>query len=35
MTDIVLEIRKVTKKYGTVTAVDDVSILIERGEFFS
>ncbi len=35
MADFVLEIRNVTKKYGSVIAVDHVHLAIERGEFFS
>jgi spermidine/putrescine transport system ATP-binding protein len=35
MNDIVLEIRNVTKKYGSLAAVDHVSLSIQRGEFFS
>jgi spermidine/putrescine transport system ATP-binding protein len=35
MTNTVLEIRNVTKKYGALTAVDSVHLAIEKGEFFS
>lgn len=35
MSDVCLEIRGVVKKFGSVTAVDKVSLQIERGEFFS
>jgi spermidine/putrescine transport system ATP-binding protein len=35
MGDVCLEIREVVKKFGSVTAVDRVSLQIERGEFFS
>ena len=35
MNDTVLEIRNVTKKYGSITAVDHISLSIKRGEFFS
>lgn len=35
MDDVVLNIRQVSKKYGAVTAVDRVSLEIQRGEFFS
>ncbi len=31
----IISIRNVTKRFGTVTAVDDVSIDIKRGEFFA
>ncbi len=31
----IISIRNVTKRFGTVTAVDDVSIDINRGEFFA
>src|SRR5512136_2631487 len=30
-----LEIRKVTRRFGALTAVDDVSVAIETGEFFT
>ncbi len=33
--EIALEIRNVTKRFGSLIAVDDVSFEIERGEFFS
>ncbi len=33
--DITVELRGVTKEFGDVTAVDDVSLEIRRGEFFS
>ncbi|PIR75719.1 MAG: export ABC transporter ATP-binding protein, partial [Candidatus Magasanikbacteria bacterium CG10_big_fil_rev_8_21_14_0_10_43_9] len=29
-----LEIKNFTKKYGDVTAVDDISISVKQGEFF-
>ena len=29
-----IELRNVTKKFGSFTAVDDVSLVIERGQFF-
>ena len=32
---MVLEIQGVSKRYGTLAAVDHVSLVIERGEFFS
>ena len=35
MNDVVLSIREVSKKYGSVTAVDKVSVEIQKGEFFS
>jgi len=35
MTELSLEIRGVVKKFAAVTAVDNVSLSIERGEFFS
>jgi spermidine/putrescine transport system ATP-binding protein len=35
MSDTVLDIRNVTKRFGTVTAVQNVNLEIERGEFFS
>ncbi len=35
MSDICLEIRGVTKRFGQVTAVDHVNLQILRGEFFS
>ena len=33
--DFAIEIRSVTKRFGDVTAVNDVSLNIQRGEFFS
>ena len=33
--DITVELRGVTKRFGEITAVDDVNLKIERGEFFS
>jgi spermidine/putrescine transport system ATP-binding protein len=33
MNDVLVEMRNVTKKYGPVTAVEDVSLSIRRGEF--
>ena len=35
MNETVLDIKNVTKKYGNVTAVQNVSLEIQRGEFFS
>jgi spermidine/putrescine transport system ATP-binding protein len=35
MNEIVLDIKNVTKRYGGVTAVQNVSLQIQRGEFFS
>jgi spermidine/putrescine transport system ATP-binding protein len=35
MTQTILELRNVTKRFGTFTAVDRVNLQIERGEFFS
>lgn len=35
MGDVCLDIRGVVKKFGSVTAVDHVSLEIQRGEFFS
>lgn len=35
MAEACLEIRNVVKKFGTMTAVDHVSLQIEKGEFFS
>lgn len=34
-TDVDIEFRNVTKRYGEVLAVDDVSLTVERGSFFS
>ena len=34
-TDISVEIRRVSKRFGTFTAVSDVTLEIRRGEFFS
>ena len=31
----ILEIRKVTRRFGNLKAVDDVSLSIEAGEFFT
>jgi ABC-type Fe3+/spermidine/putrescine transport system ATPase subunit len=33
--DAVLRLRSVTKRFGTVTAVDRIDLVIERGEFFA
>src|ERR1035437_10563194 len=33
-TDSMLQLRSVTKRYGALTALDDVSLDIARGEFF-
>jgi len=33
MSDVLVELRSITKRYGPVTAVDDVSLSIRRGEF--
>ncbi len=33
MNDCLVELKKVTKTYGEVTAVDDVSLTVDRGEF--
>ena len=33
MTDALVEMRNVTKRYGPVTAVEDISLSIRRGEF--
>jgi spermidine/putrescine transport system ATP-binding protein len=35
MPDICLELQKVTKRFGSITAVDSVDLQIQRGEFFS
>lgn len=35
MSEIDIDLRRVTKKFGELTAVDDVSFTIERGAFFS
>jgi len=35
MSEPVLDIRNVSKRFGSVTAVDNVSLQIQRGEFFS
>src|SRR3954470_17333083 len=35
MAEVCLDIRNVVKTFGTVTAVDHVSLEIQRGEFFS
>jgi spermidine/putrescine transport system ATP-binding protein len=35
MNDTVLDIKNVTKRFGSVTAVQNVSLQIQRGEFFS
>lgn len=35
MPDICLELQKVTKRFGSITAVDSVDLQILRGEFFS
>jgi spermidine/putrescine transport system ATP-binding protein len=35
MPDICLELQKVTKRFGPITAVDSVDLQIQRGEFFS
>ena len=31
----IVEIKDITKKYGSVTAVDNVSFAVKEGEFFS
>jgi spermidine/putrescine transport system ATP-binding protein len=33
MSDVLVEMRNVTKRYGPVTAVEDISLAIRRGEF--
>jgi putative multiple sugar transport system ATP-binding protein len=33
--DLILEMRHITKKFGPVTALDDVNIAVKRGEIFS
>ena len=35
MKDLAIELVNVTKRFGEVVAVDDVSLKIEDGEFFS
>jgi spermidine/putrescine transport system ATP-binding protein len=35
MPQVILEIRNVVKRFGSITAVDKVNLEIERGEFFS
>jgi spermidine/putrescine transport system ATP-binding protein len=35
MPDICLELQNVTKRFGSITAVDSVDLQIQRGEFFS
>lgn len=35
MTEYAIEIENVTKKFGDVTAVNNVSLKIKKGEFFS
>lgn len=35
MSDIVLELRNVTKRFGSIVAVDNLSFTIERGEVFT
>ncbi len=35
MTDQVIEIRSLVKKYGNFTAVDDISLTVKRGEVFA
>src|SRR5574341_130545 len=35
MAEALLEIRNVTKRFGSLTAVDHVSLQVEKGEFFS
>ncbi|MCI0619260.1 ATP-binding cassette domain-containing protein, partial [bacterium] len=35
MPEVILEIRNVVKRFGSITAVDRVNLQIERGEFFS
>ena len=34
MSDIVIEVRDLTKRYGSTTAVDGVSFTVGRGEIF-
>ncbi len=33
--DVVVSVERVTKRFGTVTAVDDVSLAVHRGEIFA
>lgn len=33
--DVILEMRHITKRFGSVTALDDVNISVKRGEIFS
>ncbi|KAF0115063.1 MAG: hypothetical protein FD128_845 [Hyphomonadaceae bacterium] len=33
--DVIIKIENVTKRYGKVAAVDNVSLEIKRGEFFA
>jgi spermidine/putrescine transport system ATP-binding protein len=35
MPDVDIQLRRVTKRFGRVTAVDDVSFTVQRGSFFS
>src|SRR5262245_60367222 len=35
MAEVILELLNVTKRFGSFTAVDNVNLQIERGEFFS
>ena len=35
MPDAILKLQSVTKRFGTVTAVDRIDLAIERGEFFA
>ena len=35
MPEVILELRNVVKRFGSITAVDRVNLQIERGEFFS
>ncbi len=35
MPEVILELRNVVKRFGSIAAVDRVNLQIERGEFFS
>ena len=33
MTETIVELKNITKSYGSVVAVDDVSLVVSQGEF--